>query len=78
MLKVAVVPVTVPVPSVVVPSMNVTVPVKLLPYPAKVAVNVTGAPPALGLAELARVVLVVLVVEPYSNAPISTAPTLRA
>ena len=54
-LKVAVVPLIVPVPKVVLPSLNVTVPVAPL---VTVAVNDTLAPNVLGLAELARVVVV--------------------
>ena len=56
----------VPVPRVLDPSLNVTVPVGLGLNPANVAVNVTLCPILLGLNELARVVVMVLRVEPYS------------
>lgn len=56
-LKLAVVPLTVPVPNVVAPSLNVTVPVGLVPL-AIVAVNVTFEPKATDKLLLLNVVVV--------------------
>ena len=63
-LYVAVVPLIVPVPSVVLPSLNVTVPVAPL---VTVAVNVTLLPNVLGLAELPRLVVELAVVTTWVN-----------
>ena len=49
-------PDSVPVPSVVAPSLKVTVPVGVTPAPATVAVKVIACPSRLGLADDATVV----------------------
>ena len=57
-------------PIVVAPSFNVTVPVGVPPAPVTVAVNVTGVPGALGLADDERAAALALWTTAYNTADV--------
>jgi hypothetical protein len=72
-------PFSVPVPSVVAPSLKVTVPVGVGPEPVTVAVNVTDWPNAEGLAEeVMDVVEASLTMTAFANVNVALAPAEQA